>query len=213
MQPHVRLAVIDVATGEVKWADAGQKDRVVEFSQPLWSEDGSRAVLAVRAADNKDRWILALDPVTGKTHALADAHDDAWVDGPGINTLGWMKDDRSVYFQSERDGYSHLYTISFDGGEPRQLTSGEWEVTNVELSRDKTRFYLTTSEGSPFERQVYVVSAESGGRTRLTSMPGAHQVTLSPDETWLADVYSYTNKPPELYVGENRQHTNESRLT
>ena len=55
-----------------------------------------------RAADNKDRWILALDPATGKTRVLANQHDDAWVGGPGANTLGWMKNDREVYFQSER---------------------------------------------------------------------------------------------------------------
>ena len=53
-----------------------------------------------RAADNKDRWILALDPATGKTRVLATDHDDAWVGGPGANTLGWMKNDREVYFQS-----------------------------------------------------------------------------------------------------------------
>ena len=39
-----------------------------------------------RAADNKDRWILALDEATGKTRVLAHDHDDAWMDGPGVQT-------------------------------------------------------------------------------------------------------------------------------
>ena len=103
-QSKVRLAVIDAVTGEVKWVDPGQKDREVQLSQPVWSEDGARAVLQARAADNKDRWILALDPATGKTRVLATDHDDAWVGGPGAKTLGWMKNDREVYFQSERTG-------------------------------------------------------------------------------------------------------------
>ena len=58
-------------------------DRDVQLSQPVWSEDGTKAVLLARAADNKDRWILALDEATGKTRVLAHDHDDAWVDGPG----------------------------------------------------------------------------------------------------------------------------------
>ena len=54
--------------------------------QPVWSEDGTKAVILARAADNKDRWILALDPATGKTRVLAHDHDDAWVGGPGRPT-------------------------------------------------------------------------------------------------------------------------------
>ena len=60
--------------------------------------------------------------------------DDAWIDGPGGNTLGWMGNDTDVFFQSEKTGYSHLYTVPFNGGEPRQLTSGAFEVSGVRLS-------------------------------------------------------------------------------
>ena len=95
---------------------------------PVWSEDGTRAVIAGRSADNKDRWIFALDPATGKTRELVHDHDDAWIGGPAVNTLGWMKNDREIYFQSERTGYAHLYAAAFDGGEARALTSGNWEV-------------------------------------------------------------------------------------
>ena len=90
--------------------------------------------MVARATDNKDRWILALDPSTGKTRVLFTEHDDAWLNGPGAQTLGWLKDGNQIYFQSERDGYSHLYKVGFDGGEPKQLTSGKFEVTSVELS-------------------------------------------------------------------------------
>src|SRR5579884_119297 len=149
VQASAKLAIISVENGEVKWIDHGQKqklpqgetktetgkevgettaakapterDRDVQLAQPIWSEDGQRAVLMARSADNKDRWIMALDPATGKTRVLVDQHDDAWVDGPGALTLGWMKNDHDVYFQSERTGYSHLYTVSYDGGEPKAL--------------------------------------------------------------------------------------------
>ena len=128
---------------------AAERERDVQLFQPLWSEDGTKALIPARSADNKDRWILALDAATGKTRAVAAEHDEAWVDGPGAFTLGWMKDNQHIYFQSERDGYAHLYTVAYDGGEPRQLTSGKWEVTGVQLSEDKTKFFLTTSEVHP----------------------------------------------------------------
>ena len=172
-----------------------------------------------RSADNKDRWILALDPATGKTRVIVTEHDDAWIGGPGgfggfggggAFPFGWMKNDRDIYFLSERNGYSHLYTVSYDGGDPRPLTSGKWEVSSAKLSEDKSIFYLTTNEPDPSEVHFYSMPAEGGARTRITSPPGHHRAVLSPDERWIADVYSYTNRPPELFVMENRPGAEET---
>ena len=230
-QNRTRLLTINVTTGETKNIDHGQRltatnpinrteqtqqgerptrpqqprDRDVQLTQLQWSEDGKNAVLMARAADNKDRWVLLLDPATGKTKVLANIHDDAWIDGPGANTLGWLPDNERVYFESERDGFAHLYSVSISGGEPTQLTSGQFEVSNVRLSRDKTKFYFTSSEGSFFERHLYSMPIGGGARTRLTALSGENNVDVSPDETMLADIRSYSNKPPELYLVPNQK--------
>jgi dipeptidyl aminopeptidase/acylaminoacyl peptidase len=232
-QSLARLAMLSVATGEVKWVDHGQRavvqsadaktpaDREVRLSEPLWSADGTKAVVNARAMDNKDRWILALDEDTGKTRVVAHDHDEAWIDGPGIGdpdepgseTLGWMKGDQDIYFQSERSGYSHLYTVPFAGAEAKALTSGKWEVDSAILSSDKSRFFLVTNEADPGEQEVYEMSAAGGARTRLTTLPGGHSCVPSPDDRWFADVYSYTNKPPELYAQEARADVAAKKLT
>ena len=186
------------------------RDREVQLFALQWSDDGKNAVLQARAADNKDRWIMLLDPATGKSKVLASVHDDAWVGGPGAFSLGWLPDNRRVYFQSERDGFSHLYTIAIDGGAPVQLTSGQFEVSDVRLSEDKAKFYYTSSEGSFFERHLYSMSFDGGARTRLTSLAGNNQTSVSPDQTTLAIVRSYSNKPPELYIAPNRTGSSET---
>ena len=188
------------------------RDRDVQMSPPVWSEDGKSAVMQARSTDNKDRWIMQLDMVSGKTKILAAIHDDAWVGGPGGFSLGWLPDNKRVYFQSERDGFSHLYTVSIDGGAPVQLTSGKFEVFDVRLSEDKSKFYLTTSEVSFFERNLYSMSFDGGPRTRLTSMPGNNQATVSPDQTKLAILRSFSNKPTELYIAPNKTGTTEAEI-
>src|SRR5215470_570705 len=110
-QPRTRLAIIDSRSGELKWVDHGQKlakpdehasadktpgERDVVLFQPVWSDDGTKAALLARSADNKDRWILALDVATGKTRVLTSDHDDAWVAGPGNFTLGWTPDNEHL---------------------------------------------------------------------------------------------------------------------
>jgi dipeptidyl aminopeptidase/acylaminoacyl peptidase len=42
--------------------------------------------------------------------------------------------------------------------------------------------------------------AGGGARTKVTSMTGSNDVTMSPDEQALAVVHSYSNTPPELHV-------------
>jgi dipeptidyl aminopeptidase/acylaminoacyl peptidase len=189
------------------------KSRDVQLSQLQWSDDGRNGVLMARAADNKDRWVMLLDPATGKTKVLATVHDDAWVDGPGANTLGWLPDNEHVYFESERDGWAHLYSVSISGGGPAQLTSGQFEVSDVRLSQNKTTFYFTSSEGSLFQRHLWSMPASGGTRTQVTALPGLNQTEISPDETLIADVRSYSNKPPELYLVPNKPMDEKTALS
>lgn len=207
------------ATGQAQGSGRGQgapqqqpRDREVALAAPQWSDDGKNAVIQGRSTDNKDRWIMRLDPSTGKTKVLASIRDEAWVGGPGSFTLGWLPDNKRVYFQWERDGFSHLYTVSVDGGAPVQLTSGPFEVSDVRLSEDKTKFYFTSSEGSFFERNLYSMPFEGGMRTRLTSMPGNNQAVISPDQTTLAIVRSFANKPAELYIAPNKAGVSEAEI-
>jgi len=210
--PPERGAGTGQGSGRGQGGPPQPREREVQMTQPQWSDDGKNAVLSARSVDNKDRWIMHLDMATGKTKILASMHDDAWVGGPGGFTLGWLPDNKRVFFVSERDGFSHLYTVSIEGGELVQLTSGPFEVSDVRVSDDKTKFYFTSSEGSFFERHLYSMPLNGGPRTKLTSMPGNNQATVSPDQTKLAVVRSFANKPPELYLEPNKTGVTEAEI-
>jgi dipeptidyl aminopeptidase/acylaminoacyl peptidase len=186
---------------------------------PFFSADGKAAVV-VRALDNKDRWIMLLDLPSGQFKHLDRQHDDAWIGGPGIDgwlnsagTIGWLPDNRRLWFQSEDSGYSHLYTIDIENGEKKALTSGRFEVLSVQLSRDGNYFYLSANAEGPHERHFYRLPTAGGALERITRQAGAHDVTLSPDESLLAVRYSYSNRPWELYVMDNRPGAPMRQLT
>ena len=114
-QSRTRLVSINVETGEVKNVDHGQKKgdavREIQLSQPVWSEDGTKAVMTGRATDHKDAGFSRSTRLPVRPACWSHDHDDAWVGGPRRDTLGWMKNGREVYFQSERSGYSQLYAV------------------------------------------------------------------------------------------------------
>jgi len=183
--------------------------RAVGFQNPKWSAKGTHAVIDVHAQDNKDRWLFLLNPLTGKLKLLDRQHDDAWTGGPGIGggfggaNSGWT-DENTFWFESEATGYAHLYTINVLTGEKKSLTSGRFEVQSAALSADKKYFYITTNEVHPGEQQFYRLPISGGKPERITTLTGASQVSLSPDEKQIAFLYSYSNKPWELYLQENK---------
>jgi dipeptidyl aminopeptidase/acylaminoacyl peptidase len=183
-------------------------DRQVDIVGPFWSADSKNAVVVISAQDNKDRWIMRLDPVTGKLSLLDRQRDEAWIGGPGIETSAagnvGFTDDTHFYFQSEASGYSHIYIVDVISGAKKQITSGKWEVQTLQLSNDKKTFYFTANIEHPGITHFYSIPVSGGKPVKITGMKGGNDVTLSPDEKWLAIRYSYSNKPWELYLQANK---------
>lgn len=195
-----------------------EKKREVIITGPYFSNNGL-AIVNVRSHDNKDRWIALLDPETGDLKTLDRQRDEAWIAGPGIGhsfgggTLGWLPDNRHIYFQSEESGYSHLYLMDVNSGNRKALTTGKFEVFEPLLSKDQKHWFFTSSETGPGERHFYKMPVMGGSKEKLTQMTGNNNVTLSPDEKQMAILYSYSNKPWELYVKNTRENGNASQLT
>ena len=192
-------------------------NRPVQFSGLSWSPKGTYAVADIRSQDNKDRWLMSWDTATGKLKLLDRQRDEAWVGGPGTGgfgsgNTGWI-DDNTFWYRSESTGYSHLYTINIASGEKKALTSGKYEVQQAQLSRDKKYFYITTNEVHPGEQHFYRLTIADGKKEKLTTMTGANQVALSPDEKYLAVLYSYSTKPWELYLQENKTSGKVEQIT
>ena len=223
-----KLAYLN-ASGTTTKPDTTKKTRPVVINGPIWSADGQISVVVVRSVDYKDRWIMRLDLESLKLTLLDHQYDDAWIGGPGIGStvsmgnMGFLADNQTLWFQSEESGHSHLYTINALAdnsrpGERKALTAGRFEVQQVQLSKDKAHFFLQTNEVHPGEQHFYRMPVSGGRnglpeRTRLTTMTGANDVTLSPDETALAIRHSSSNRPWELYVSGIGQQTQSERVS
>jgi dipeptidyl aminopeptidase/acylaminoacyl peptidase len=229
-QEKRRLAVLNLKTGDAVWAglegvidplaipkpvtneddkpaaskpaDPAPK-REVRWGTLLLSPDGRHAVASVRSMDNNNRWLVSVDPSTGRTRVLDVAKDDAWVRDGG---QGWLPDNRRLWFLAEHDGWMHLYTVDVTASDPqrRQLTSGRFEVDDVQVSPDGSTFYLESTEQHPGERHLYAMSVDGGARTKLTTVTGGTSGEISPDNSTFGIIHSTSNTPPEVYVMANR---------
>jgi len=191
-----------------------EKDRKHVMHSLRFSSINAQAVCDIRSYDNKDRWIVLINLKDGSFVEIDHQHDEAWIGGPGISswnteegTLGWLKDNDHIYFQSEESAYSHLYTYSVKTKKKEQLTSGNWEIHGVQLSNDGNSFYLSANRSHPGNRDFLRYDITARKIVPILQRDGYHDVVLSPDEKSLAVRYSYKNKPWELYMAPNVANT------
>jgi dipeptidyl aminopeptidase/acylaminoacyl peptidase len=204
-QNATRFGYMTLPHGTVKWLKPIASEEAGEANANIvgWNDAGTAAIVVGNADNFKTREISVVDAATGTMKVVETLRDTAWVGGPcERGCIGWYDNDRRIYFGSEATGWAQLWSTAADGSDRKALTSGKWEVYDVELSNDKQSFYFHSSETSPFDRDFYKMSIAGGARTKLTLGEGGHQVVLSPDESTMADNLSFVNHPAEIYVGK-----------
>ncbi|MDH5396830.1 MAG: prolyl oligopeptidase family serine peptidase [Cyclobacteriaceae bacterium] len=193
--------------------------RKVFTHKPLWSEDGKYAIISFRAKDNKDRWIGLLDATSGKVKELDHQHDEAWIAGPGIGwsfssgEMGWLPDNKHIFFQSEESGYSHLYTINVETGKKDALTKGKFEIYNPRISPDEKWWYFEANPEHPGVRKVYKMPLKGGKMTTVVDLPGKSEAWFSPDYSKVAIINSVANRPGELFILNTEKSNNLVQVT
>ncbi|HVR10706.1 MAG TPA: prolyl oligopeptidase family serine peptidase, partial [Thermoanaerobaculia bacterium] len=202
------------AAGEPPPADklAAPAVRAVEVQDAAWTEDGRRAAVELHAVDNKDRWIATVDLDGARLVPRHRETDSAWINWDH-NTIGWLADGQTLYFESEESGYNHFYLLDARDGRIRQLTSGRFEVSSPEPSADGRTLYYVANAGHPGDYDVWRVDVASGRSEQLTRLGGLTGFWPSLDERQLLIVHSSIARHNELYVQANQPGAEARRLT
>ena len=210
-----RIGYQSLPQGDVKWLRTIDRDSLIANSNVVaWNDAGTQAMVVGSSRNFKTRQLSTVDAATGTIKAVDVLTDTAWVGGPcGFGCSGFYDGDKRLYWVSEATGYAQLWSAAADGSDKKQLTSGNFEIYDVALSNDRQSFYFHSSEQSAFDRDLWTMKVSGGARTKLTSQIGGHQVVLSPDEEWMADVYSHTTRPPELYLVKRGATTMPTAIT
>lgn len=198
----VTLGVYDVATGGIVYLKAGDPtDRY--FTNVAWSPDGNRIYMQELNRDQNNMELVEYDATTGdKLRILYKEKHDKYVEPQHpIQFLPW--DASKFVFQSQKDGYNHLYLFDVNGGQPQQITQGNWVVMEL-LGFDLKRkaIVYASNECSPIQRNTWMVSVKDGKRTLLDNGKGWHWPSLSESGVAICDNYSEPDVPRKIDIIE-----------
>jgi dipeptidyl-peptidase-4 len=156
-----------------------------------WDPSGEFIYTGILNRDQNHFALNKYDAISGKfVTTLFEEINDRYVEP--LHGLTFLETDVSRFiWQSRRDGWNHLYLYDTDGKLIKQITQGEWEVTDLTGfdSQEKSVFYEATKD-SPVERHLYKTELKSGKTERLTGTEGIHNIKPSKSMNYFIDVFS-----------------------
>jgi len=163
-----------------------------------WHPRQPRAIVQLRAIDNKDRWTIAVDAPDQQVEALHRLTDPAWINWT-FNEFGWVPGSDTLWMLSEESGYSHLHTIDRDGRR-RQRTRGSFEVYDIRFSTDGRHAWMLSNRDHPTEYDLYRLTLDGGEMIRLTDLKGVESYARHPRTGAIVLRHSGPYLPPQARV-------------
>ena len=194
--PTVQLGVVNASGGPTRWMDTYKyQPSDLLIVRVSWTPDSKKVAYQ---AQNREQTFLDLnfaDARDGKSQTVVHETTKAWVEV--IDNPHWLKDG-SFLWESERDGWHHLYHYSPSGALIRKVTDGPWEVRSFEgVDEEKGVAFITATEHSHIAPQPYRVSIKNDSITRLTTAEGTHRFIVSPKNNLFIDFVSDVDSPPQ----------------
>jgi len=195
----VKLGVITLDTGEIRWLDLGP-DRDIYLARVNWLRDSRRIAVQKESRDQKTLDLIFYDVETGERTPVLRETSDTWINLH--SDLRFLEKSDRFIWASERNGYKHLYLYDLKGNMVRRLTEGQWEVSRVRgVDEKRGVVYFEGFAKSPLEKHLYAASLETkhpANVRQITTAEGWHSVTLSEDAETFVDWFSNTDFPTKV---------------
>ena len=192
---QVTLHIYNIATG---------KEVVVKTGEPAeqyltaitWNPDNKRIYIGVLNREQNYLKFNEYSAITGDfIQTIFEDRDEQYVEPQGPAYFLPDNSDQFIW-KAQRDGYYHLYLYTISKKAVKQLTHGDFVITDFNgFSKNGSKIYYRSTEVSPLERHCYMMDIKSGKVTKLTKEHGTHNIVPSGNGKYFLDFYTSTDVP------------------
>jgi dipeptidyl-peptidase-4 len=210
----VNVYIYDIKTGDSRPVDIkANKEQYIPRIQ--WSPDNDKlCIMRMNRHQNHLEFLMtdlsmAEQPFELASKVIFEEKNDTYIE---INdNLIFMADGKSFLWNSERDGYNHIYRFDMSGNVQKQLTKGEWDVIEfIGYDEAEGNVIFTSSKESPLEKHVYATSVKRGKTTKLSTRKGTNDGDFSATYQYYINYHSDANTP--YYITLNSAKGKELRV-
>ena len=208
---EVRVGVVNIDDKKTSFFETGtwyaEGDEFEYIARMGWTPklDGKHLVWMIRMnREQNHAEIVYGNPENNEVQIVLQEKEDTWVEVVSFfgsaSYFTFLEDGEHFIWLSERDGFRHIYLCKNSGEIVRQVTSGDWKVTQVHgIDERNDNIYFTATAENPRERHLYVTSLKQINEAesrKITQGSGVHTINMSRDSRYFIDTYSNINTPP-----------------
>jgi dipeptidyl-peptidase 4 len=191
-----KIGVVSVAKGKTTWMKIPGDPSNTYVPRLEWATNDQLIIQYLNRKQNESS-IMICDAKSGQTNTIYEEKDAAWIDlanGSMTDYWTWLNGDFNFLWQSEKDGWNHLYQLNRKGEDEKLITKGNYDVIDIVRVDDKNGFiYFYASPDNATQKYLYRVKT-NGNTTaeRLTpaNQVGTHGYQISPDGKYALHTFS-----------------------
>lgn len=196
----VTVGVYNLATQKTVYLKAGDPtDRY--FTNISWAPDEKSIYMVELNRDQNHAKVISYNAESGEKEAVLfeETHPKYVEPLHPLTFLPW--DHTKFIYQSQRDGFNHLYLYDNTGKLIKQLTQGEWVVQKILGFNEKTKeVIIMSTEVSPLQSNAYAVNVNNRKRRLIGNKDGMHNVQLSASGKYVIDNYTSFTIPRNIEI-------------
>lgn len=187
---QVTLGVYNLSTEKTIFLSTGEPAEQY-LTNVTWSPDEKHIYIAVLDRAQQHMKLNRYNATTGAFEATLFEETSSFYVEPLNGPLFLPGNSNQFIWQSQRNGWNHLYLYDTGGNLLKRLTNGNWVVTNVDgFDKSGNNLYYYSTEVSPLESHLYQLDIRRGRTTRITVAKGTHRVSPGADGKFFIDRYS-----------------------
>ncbi len=203
-----RIGVVRASGGPTRWFDVPGDPRENYLARMEWAANSTEVVMQrLNRLQNTNELLLG-DATTGRVSTIMVDRDSTWVET--VDDFRWLNGGKRFLWVSERDGWTHVYSIARDGSAATLLTPGAFDVMQVlGVDPGERWLYYVASPDNPTQRYLFRTRLNGDGKAERLSpadQVGSHSYNLSPDRRWAFHTFSSFAAPPVITLVQLPDH-------
>lgn len=161
---------------------------------------GENLMVMLLNRDQNNLLLYRVNPGSTVAHLVLSEKSNAWLNPSAYQMVKYY--DSTFVIGSERSGYRHLYEYDYNGNLIRQISKGEWNVTDYYGKDNNNKHFFQSTITGPINRCITV--ADSKGNVNIISAKeGTEVASFSSNMQYFVGNYSNSNKPNSYSIFEN----------
>lgn len=187
----VTFHIANTETGSVKPVNLGEYEYLPRFQ---WSPVKNEVfVSTLNRHQSQVKYHLVSNPEAPADRVFFEEKSDTYLDADNVILL---KDGNAMLRTSEKDGYNHIYHLTFTGT-LSQVTSGKWDVMDLYgIDEKKGTVFYSSSENGGINKTLYSIHWKGTDKKMLSAAAGYHDAEFAPGFNYFIRTSSTANTLP-----------------